>query len=173
MKKSVGKKYYYYHINETEKYGPGVKNITENLLGHHHHGRPQQWSHKCASTSKYGIYKCISRNEHAKYLGSDRLLVKGHQSARKRSKDSRDHECRYAELVDLVRFGKGKLNIFTEKEYYEGHIDPENGADWNQSAPIDTKPSLQDLENTVSDYLAWKMSTLLKQQNAEDERLGK
>lgn len=27
---------------------------------------------------------------------------------------------RYAELVDLVRFGKSKLNIFTEKEYYEG-----------------------------------------------------
>lgn len=36
---------------------------------------------------------------------------------------------RYAELVDLVRFGKSKLNIFTEKEYYEGKIDPENGAD--------------------------------------------
>lgn len=88
-------------------------------------------------------------------------------------KDTDHAKERYAELVDLVRFGKRKLNIFTEKEYYEGHIDPENGADWNQSAPIDTKPSLQDLENTVSDYLAWKMSTLLKQQNAEDERLGK
>lgn len=33
---------------------------------------------------------------------------------------------RYAELIDLVRFGKSKLNIFTEKEYYEGKIDPEN-----------------------------------------------
>lgn len=36
---------------------------------------------------------------------------------------------RYQELVDLVRFGKAKLNILTEKEYYEGTIDPENGAD--------------------------------------------
>lgn len=44
---------------------------------------------------------------------------------------------RYQELVDLVRFGKSKLNIFTEKEYYEGKIDPNNGADWNQTAPID------------------------------------
>lgn len=51
---------------------------------------------------------------------------------------------RYAELVDLVRFGKSKLNIFTEKEYYEGKIDPENGADWNQTVPIDTKPTLED-----------------------------
>ena len=41
---------------------------------------------------------------------------------------------RYQELVDLVRFGKAKLNILTEKEYYEGTIDPENGADWNQTA---------------------------------------
>lgn len=53
---------------------------------------------------------------------------------------------RYQELVDLVRFGKSKLNIFTEKEYYEGKIDPENGADWNQSAPIDTKPTLEDFK---------------------------
>ncbi|MEG0919186.1 MAG: N-6 DNA methylase [Anaerovoracaceae bacterium] len=80
---------------------------------------------------------------------------------------------RYQEVVDLVRFGKGKLNIFTEKEYYEGHIDPGNGADWNQTAPIDTRPTLEDFKKTVSDYLAWEVSTLLKQQNTEDDRLGK
>ena len=61
---------------------------------------------------------------------------------------------RYAEIVDLVRFGKSKLNIFTEKEYYEGKIDPNNGADWNQTALIDTKPTLDDFKKTVSDYLA-------------------
>lgn len=80
---------------------------------------------------------------------------------------------RYQEVVDLVRFGKSKLNILTEKEYYEGHIDPENGADWNQTAPIDTKPTLEDFKKTVSDYLAWEVSTLLKNQTLEDERLGK
>ena len=80
---------------------------------------------------------------------------------------------RYQEIVDLVRFGKGKLNILTEKEYYEGCIDPENGADWNQSAPIDTKPTLDDFKKTVSDYLAWEVSNLLKNQNTEDDRLGK
>lgn len=80
---------------------------------------------------------------------------------------------RYQEVVDLVRFGKSKLNIFTEKEYYEGTIDPENGADWNQSAPIDTKPTLEDFKKTVSDYLAWEVSNLLKNQSTEDERLGK
>ena len=80
---------------------------------------------------------------------------------------------RYQELVDLVRFGKSKLSIFTEKEYYEGKIDPENGADWNQTAPIDTRPTLEDFKKTVSDYLAWEVSSLLKNQNMEDEHLGK
>lgn len=80
---------------------------------------------------------------------------------------------RYQEVVDLVRFGKSKLKYFTEKEYYEGHIDPENGADWNQTAPIDTKPTLEDFKKTVSDYLAWEVSNILKSKGEEDDRLGK
>ena len=80
---------------------------------------------------------------------------------------------RYQEVVNLVRFGKSKLSIFTEKEYYEGKIDPESGADWNQTAPIDTKPTLDDFKKTVSDYLAWEVSNLLKNQSTENNRLGK
>ena len=88
-------------------------------------------------------------------------------------KDTGNARGRYEELVNLVRFGKKKLNIFSEKEYYEGTIDPKNGADWNQSAPIDTKPTLDDFKKTVSDYLAWEVSNLLKSQNKEDDNLGK
>lgn len=88
-------------------------------------------------------------------------------------KDTDRAKERYKELVDLVRFGKTKLNIFTEKEYYEGKIDIENGADWNQTAPIDTKPTLDDFKKTINDYLAWEVSNLLKGQNREEERLGK
>ena len=88
-------------------------------------------------------------------------------------KDTDHAKERYQEIVDLVRFGKEKLNILTKKEYYEGHIDPENGADWNQAAPIDTKPTLEDFKKTVSDYLAWEVSSLLKKQHTEDDRLGK
>ncbi|MBE6399086.1 MAG: restriction endonuclease subunit M [Lentisphaerae bacterium] len=79
---------------------------------------------------------------------------------------------RYQEIVDLVHFGKHKLSIFTEKEYYEGHIDPNSGKDWNQSAPVDTKPTLADFKKTVSDYLAWEVSNLLKQ-SGESDCLGK
>lgn len=88
-------------------------------------------------------------------------------------KDTDHAKERYQEVVDLVRFGKSKLHYFTEKEYYEGTIDPTNGNDWNQSAPIDTKPTLDDFKKTVSDYLTWEVSNILKQENKDDERLGK
>ena len=80
---------------------------------------------------------------------------------------------RYEEVVNLVRFGKSKLHYLTDKEYYEGTIDPESGKDWNQTAPIDTKPTLQDFKKTVSDYLAWEVSNLLKHQSEKEESLGK
>ena len=89
-------------------------------------------------------------------------------------KDTNNAKKRYHEIIDLVRFGKSKLNIFTEKEYYEGHIDINSGADWNQSAPIDTKPTIEDFKRTVSNYLAWEVSNLLKNKNRNNgKRLGK
>lgn len=88
-------------------------------------------------------------------------------------KDTDKAKERYQELVDLVRFGKSKLSIFSEKEYYEGKIDPQKGDDWNQSAPIDTTPTLEDFKKTVSDYLAWEVSNLLKNNTKLDDKLGK
>jgi type I restriction-modification system DNA methylase subunit len=82
-------------------------------------------------------------------------------------RDMGDAKARYQEIVALVRYGKKKLKIFTEKEYYEGTIDPANGADWNQTAPIDTKPTLSDFKKTVADYLAWEVSNLLKKGASE------
>ena len=88
-------------------------------------------------------------------------------------KDTNQAKERYEELINLVRFGRSKLSIFSNREYYEGTIDPKNGSDWNQSAPIDTIPTLEDFKKTVSDYLAWEVSNILKQQSIEEERLGK
>lgn len=78
-------------------------------------------------------------------------------------KDTDRAKERYEELVSLVRFGRSKLELFSENEYYENTIDVESGADWNQSIPIDKKPTLDDFKKTVSDYLAWEVSSLLKQ----------
>lgn len=82
-------------------------------------------------------------------------------------KDTDRAKERYEELVNLVRFGKSKLKIFTENEYYEDTIDPKNGADWNKSAPIDSKPELGDFKKTIGDYLAWEVSNILKNKARE------
>ena len=78
---------------------------------------------------------------------------------------------RYAEVADLVEFGKGSLKYLTEDEYFEGTVDPEKGNDWNQSAPVDTKPTLDDFKKTVADYLAWEVSNVIK--NEANDSLGK
>lgn len=99
------------------------------------------------------------------------------RSNRKKStsnlKNTNNAKERYQEVIDLVRFGKTKLKLLTDREYYEGHIDVDNGNDWNQTAPIDSKPTLEDFKHTVSDYLAWEISNLLITEKVEDERLGK
>ena len=88
-------------------------------------------------------------------------------------KDTDNAKGRYSEIVDLVRFGKQKLNIFTEKEYYEGHIDPKNGADWNQNAPIDTTPKLDDFKNIVKEYLDWEVARSLEKVEGDNEKAKK
>ena len=97
------------------------------------------------------------------------------RTARKKAtnnlKDTDNAKQRYQEVVDLVRFGGKKLSLFSRKEYHEGAIDPKNGCDWNQSAQIDSKPTLADFKKTVSDYLAWEITTLLKKDG--DGELGK
>ncbi len=99
------------------------------------------------------------------------------RSNRKKSstnlKDSDHAKERYQELVELVKFGKEKLHYLSEKDYYEGHIDVKKGDDWNQTAPIDIRPTLKDFKKSVADYLAWEVSNLLKNDTKEDERLKK
>ncbi|MFV8364597.1 HsdM family class I SAM-dependent methyltransferase [Flavobacterium sp. ZT3P35] len=115
------------------------------------------------------------KEEMVKFLdfSNDGYTRTNRKKASNNLKDTNRAKERYEEVINLVRFGKSKLNIFTEKEYHEGTIDPKNGADWNQSAPQDEKPTLQDFKKTVSDYLAWEVSTILKQQNIKDKSLGK
>ena len=106
------------------------------------------------------------------YISDDGYTRTDRKKANNNLKDKGNAKAKYQEVVDLVRFGKSKLNIFTEKEYYEGHIDKNNGADWNQTAPIDTKPTIEDFKKTVSNYLVWKTSNILKNKN-KDDSLGK
>jgi Type I restriction-modification system methyltransferase subunit len=115
------------------------------------------------------------KDEVVKFIdfSNDGYIRTNRKKASNNLKDTNHAKERYKEVIDLIRFGKSKLAIFTEKEYYEGTIDPDNGADWNQTAPVDTKPTLDDFKKTVGDYLAWEVSNILKNQNKDDERLGK
>ncbi|WP_370408161.1 N-6 DNA methylase [Tenacibaculum dicentrarchi] len=115
------------------------------------------------------------KDEMVKFIdfSNDGYTRSNRKKASNNLKDTDQAKERYQEIVNLVRFGKSKLKLFTDKEYYENTIDPKNGADWNQTAPIDTKPTLNDFKKTVSDYLAWEISTILKQQNNQNENSGK
>lgn len=122
----------------------------------------------------FKVGEAHQRDEMVKFIDftHDGYTRTNRKKASNNLKDTDRAKERYQELVDLVRFGKGKLNILTEQEYFEGTIDPDNGADWNQSIPVDTKPTLADFKKTVADYLAWEVSNLLKNQGGGDG-LGK
>ncbi len=82
---------------------------------------------------------------------------------------------RYADIIKIYKAGKSaKLEAMwnINEVYVEDFITP-SGADWNydQHKTIDTKPTLADFKKTVSDYLAWEVSNLLKQNNPD--QLGK
>ena len=91
-------------------------------------------------------------------------------------KDTGNAKERYEEISNLVRFGKGKLNLLTENEYFEGHIDPKSGEDWNQTAPIETAPNLLDFKQTIGDFLKWEVSNFKNQKattNKIEEEIDK
>lgn len=88
-------------------------------------------------------------------------------------RDSDHARQRYEEIVNLVRNGSSALNFLPPQDFYEGHIDPYRGDDWNQTAPIDTRPSLEDFKHTVADYLAWEVTNLIKNQSSKEGDLGK
>ncbi|MDR0895000.1 MAG: SAM-dependent methyltransferase [Prevotellaceae bacterium] len=119
----------------------------------------------------FRVNEAHKKDEIVKFIdfSNDGYTRTNRKKASNNLKDTDRAKERYEEVVNLVRFGKSKLNILTEKEYYEGTIDPKNGSDWNQAAPIDTRPTLNDFKKTVSEYLAWEVSCLLKRQSAEEE----
>lgn len=74
---------------------------------------------------------------------------------------------RYDEVVALVKNGRKELKYLSEKDYYEGTINPLKGDDWNQTAPVDTTPTLTILQKGVREHLAWEASNILKKQKIE------
>lgn len=95
------------------------------------------------------------------------------RTSRKKTKtnlvDSDNSKDRYQEVIDLVNFGRKKLMILSEKEYYEGQIEPENGSDWNQSADSDNSINLEDLKDTISEFISFELSNIVNQKGFHSE----
>lgn len=70
---------------------------------------------------------------------------------------------RYQEVVNLVLYGKKYLKLLSPDCYIEDTISLE-GNDWTvqQHRKIDTTATLDDFQKVVNEYLAWKVSTVLK-----------
>ena len=78
---------------------------------------------------------------------------------------------RYADIVKIYKAGKNakvEAKWDLDEVYIEDFITAD-GKDWNfdQHKVIDTKPTLEDFKKTVSDYLAWEVSNILKKRGIE------
>lgn len=88
-------------------------------------------------------------------------------------RDTDNAKERYAEVVKLVNFGKGVNgeNLhYLKNKYIEDDISL-NGEDWtySQHKKIDTNPTYDDFAKVVKDYLAWRVSEIIK----SEDSLGK
>ena len=91
-----------------------------------------------------------------------------HSSQSVNLRDTNNARERYAEVVKLVRYGKGindeNLHYF-QGTYLEDHITL-NGNDWTfgQHKKIETIPTEEDFRKVVKEYLAWRISEVIKQE---------
>lgn len=77
--------------------------------------------------------------------------------------NSNDAKGHYKEVVDIILNKSKKTNYFVEDDnYYIGTINPDNGNDWNYDKKIDITPDKSDFKRTISDYLSWELSNVIK-----------
>ncbi|EAH4571363.1 DNA methyltransferase [Campylobacter lari] len=99
------------------------------------------------------------------------------RSARKKSrasvnlKNTDNAKERYQELKDVVLYGSKYLNYY--KDFYIEDCINLEGKDWTyiQHKKIDIKPKLEDFKKSISEYLSWEISNILKNQSKDN--LGK
>lgn len=80
-------------------------------------------------------------------------------------RDTDNAKERYAEVANLVRFGKGAgdRNLLYLKDCYTEDYITLNGDDWTykKHQKIDIKPTEEDFQNVVKEFLSWKVGQLL------------
>ncbi|KPN73793.1 hypothetical protein [Neisseria sp. 74A18] len=114
-----------------------------------------------AQKKHQSILKKLQKNKHQDEKQEwEAALVNAEQELQDAEESFRDEENRYQqENSELLALRAHNAKV---------------GADWNQTAPVDTRPTLADFKKTVSDYLAWEVSQLLKRPSEnQDEHLKK
>jgi len=106
-------------------------------------------------------------------FSSDGYTRSNRKKASVNLRDTNHAREKYQEVSNIVRNGKSALNYIDAQCFYEGHIDPLKGDDWNWNPTIDTRPTLDDFRKTVSDYLSWEVANLIKKQATTEDGLGK
>lgn len=81
-------------------------------------------------------------------------------------RDTDNAKERYAEIANLVRYGRGASdkNLHYFKGFYIEDYITLSGKDWTygQHQKIDTVPTEEDFHNVVKEYLSWKVGQVLK-----------
>lgn len=95
-----------------------------------------------------------------------------HSSQSVNLQDTGNARERYAEIVRLVRYGKGINNenlFYLNESYIEDHITLE-GNDWTygQHKKFDIRPTEFVFRSTISNYLAWEVTDLLTNHEGEN-----
>lgn len=106
-------------------------------------------------------------------FSSDGYTRSNRKKASVNLRDTNHAREKYQEVSNIVRNGKSALKYIEAQCFYEGHIDPLKGDDWNWNPTIDTRPTLDDFRKTVSDYLSWEVANLIKNQATTEDGLGK
>lgn len=80
-------------------------------------------------------------------------------------RDSGKAHALYDEVVNLVLYGKSYLKLLPSEAFIEDTISL-NGDDWTQAQhrKIENQASLEDFEKVVTEYLAWKVGKILKEE---------
>jgi type I restriction enzyme M protein len=84
---------------------------------------------------------------------------------------------RYSDIIKIYKAGKNaKIEADWDiNEIYNEDYITNSGNDWNfdQHKVVNNTPVLNDFKKTVSDFLAWEVSNILKKQNNSEDCLGK
>lgn len=100
-------------------------------------------------------------------FSNDGYKRSGRKKARARKKlvDNDRAEERYNEIINLVKYGEGELNIFSKKEFIEDTISLKGskyGSDWNfdHHRPKDKQVNEESYKKVVGEYLSWRVSLM-------------